>query len=161
MKKPIDTSFEEVSFELTDKIIPYVRMSQRSQYVEPLARRYIAERNSLRDSLAWECLFRIRDGTKSFIETIKSKKGSSYVESEITLLIPARVPFAMSVTFINHYAGKKCDLDNLLKSVLDAGNKIIFADDRWCDQMTATRCIDRSDYSERTIVKFMPIKGDD
>ncbi len=94
-------------FTYTDKIKPYVRMTQKGKWVDPQAREYLASKGQLASALRFQMLRYVWDP------------------------IPAKTPFAISL----HYQAPNIfqfDLDNVLKAVMDAANGLIFPDDRWC-----------------------------
>lgn len=133
------TLFEKVEFSYEGQIRPYTRMTQASQHANRSAIAYLKSRNELRDWLAWECLLMIRGGAESYDYTTISKKGETRIETSINVLIPPKTSLGLSVSFINHERGNACDLDNLVKTVMDASNRIVFADDRYVDTIIADR----------------------
>lgn len=92
-------------FVYSEKIVPYVRMTQRGKYVKKGAQDYLSSKASLGYAF---------------------KK-----QMEEYLKINDKTPFEIE---IEYYAPNifQFDLDNLVKAVLDAGNGIIYTDDRWC-----------------------------
>ncbi len=95
-------------------IVPYVRMTRKGKFVDPRAQRYLASKAEMAYS------FKTAMGREEFD------------------MIPARTPFEVSITLM-HTAGHKADLDNILKAILDAGNGIIYPDDRWCNEIHIVR----------------------
>ena len=92
-------------FKYNQRIMPYVRMTQRGKFVKKDALEYQASQQAL----AW---------------SLKSQMG-------IQLMVRERLPFEIELEYhapdIYRY-----DLDNLIKAVLDAAQGIVFFDDRWC-----------------------------
>ena len=101
-------------FTYTDKIKPYVRMTQKGKWNDPQAREYMASKAALAQSLKGEMLL---SGYRS---------------------IPAKVPFKVSLFYQapNVY---QFDLANVLKAVMDAAQGVVFPDDRWCIQAQTTK----------------------
>ena len=99
-------------YRLTSPVVPYVRMTQRSKWVDPKAQRYLAAK----DDLAKEMLA---------------------VRVNARQEIIGRVPFRVAMVFgeVRH----TMDTDNLIKGVCDSGNGILWEDDRWCDAVHGIR----------------------
>lgn len=94
-------------FTYTDKIKPYVRMTQKGKWVDPQAREYMNSKGQLASVLRFQML--------------------RYVWEPI----PPKTPFAVSLTYQAPNVFQ-FDLDNVFKAVMDAANGICFSDDRWC-----------------------------
>ena len=97
-------------------IKPYVRMTQKGKWVKPEAQMYLASKGTL----------------------------SSKIKEQMNLLgkdmLPAGIPLKVVIRlYAPTNPGHKCDLDNQVKAILDACNKIAFPDDRWVDQIDAQR----------------------
>lgn len=91
-----------ITFEYLKRIKPYVRMTQRSKYVNKDALEYLASK----DALAWA--MRVHGGR-----------------------VPDKTPFEVHLSY--HAPDLfTYDLDNLVKAVMDAGNKVMWNDDRYC-----------------------------
>jgi Holliday junction resolvase RusA-like endonuclease len=88
-------------------------MTQRSKHADPRAQRYLSSKNAI----GWQ-----------FKEQMQAL---GYV------MLDGQTPFGVSLQ-AEHSAGHQVDLDNILKAVLDAGNKILYPDDRWCDEIRKT-----------------------
>ncbi len=100
---------------LEDFIVkPYVRMTQRSKYVNKYA---IAYRNN-------QAAFKLLVQNEMQLREIER--------------IPVHVPFSIVINFFQPVL-HKCDLDNQVKAVLDACQGIVFPNDYWCDGITANR----------------------
>ena len=54
-------------------------------------------------------------------------------------ILPARTPLSVSLVFTFPGGWHQADIDNQIKSVLDAANDIVWKDDRWVDALTAIR----------------------
>jgi len=89
-------------------IVPYVRMTRRGKFVDPRAIIYLASKTEL-----------------------GMKFNSAMALNEYDP-IPGQTPFRV-IASVHHTAGRRADLDNILKAILDAGNGIIYPDDRWCE----------------------------
>jgi len=101
-------------------------MTRRGKFVRPNATRYLANQERLR----FEMLTAMRSMSAEMLPTR-----------------PLRVTLTFHLERINH----RCDLQNLAKSVHDAGNGIIWSDDRWIDMENNTRIADAAgagDYVE-------------
>lgn len=100
-----------IYFEYHERVKPYVRMTQRGKFVKPEALEYLASK----DALAF------------------AMKNSLQLRQEQAFKKEA---FALNFTY---YAPDlyTYDLDNLIKAVLDAGNKIFWQDDRYCVRVRA------------------------
>lgn len=93
-------------------VVPYVRMTQRSKFVNEKARTYLASKDNIRMAIRLQMM---NHGWEP---------------------MPAKTPFLVKIVFrrMNLYT---CDLDNLAKAVLDAMNGIVFDDDRYCVTLEA------------------------
>jgi Holliday junction resolvase RusA-like endonuclease len=63
-----------------------------------------------------------------------------------------RHPLGVEILFCRTGGFHHCDLDNLVKGVLDAANGIVYADDRWIDSIIANR-IAHGGSEDKTIFK--------
>lgn len=120
----------------TDLLQPYVRMTQRSMFVNKYAKLYLSSKANLRELLAFE----LKDEAK-FKSVKRVKVGSQKVDVESCYVIPAKTAFTVeaSVVYPKGKLKRKQDLDNILKALLDAGNELIYEDDRWCDSVIIKR----------------------
>jgi Holliday junction resolvase RusA-like endonuclease len=99
-------------------IKPYVRMTRRGKFVNPSAKEYLASKENLS--------LRIKVAMMENYDT----------------MIPAKIPVKVIMKIgVDTSLGHRCDLDNLVKAVLDACNGIAFYDDRWVDEIWASRTI--------------------
>lgn len=114
------------SFELTAKVKPYVRMTRRGMWVKPEAMEYLDSKAELARQLALQM----------------APLGG----------LLGRSPLGVEILFCCADGFHHKDLDNMVKAVLDAANKIVYADDRWIDSIIANR-IAASDGCDRTIFK--------
>lgn len=129
------TNFFEFGF-YTDLLQPYVRMTQRSMFVNKYAKLYLSSKANLKELMAYE----LKDREK-FKSVKKMKIGSLEAYAESYYAIPPKTIFRMGAQII-YPVGKlkrKQDVDNLLKAILDAGNELIYEDDRWCDNAYVNR----------------------
>ena len=100
-----------MNYRLTYHITPYVRMTQRSKFVNPQAKEYLASK----EAIQWQ---------------IKPQMGLS-----------AMMPRQASLRVDLHFqlpSPHACDLDNLIKAVCDALQGVAIHDDRWIDEIHAT-----------------------
>lgn len=104
--------------------VPYVRMTQKGKFVRENAKRYLASKAAI----AWEMKIGLGD-REPFA------KG-----------VPLKVRIIFECQVVDHHK----DCDNLIKATLDAANGIIWADDRWVDEIHARRI--KSPAGDRTII---------
>jgi Holliday junction resolvase RusA-like endonuclease len=97
---------------LPGPVKPYVRMTQRSMWVNKQALEYRASKEALQ--MAMRC-----EMSRNCWEML------------------ARESLSVNIAFGR--VVRRQDLDNLVKAILDAGNKIVWRDDRWIDQINAWR----------------------
>ena len=97
---------------LAGPVVPYTRMTQGSLWTDR-SRRYLASQAALRLQM------------------------QSQMAANGWTMYPARVPLSLRVVF--GWCVHTHDLSNLVKAVEDAANKVLWADDRWIDEITATR----------------------
>lgn len=109
------------------KVKPYVRMTQRGKFYDPQAKQYLASKEAIK------------------LEMI------SQINRAGIVIPKSKAPLFVSIIFLVPNRLHGCDLDNLIKSVLDAGNKILWSDDRYIDRITASRAID---VNYLTIIEF-------
>ena len=110
-------TFKPIDIDIYNPVVPYVRMTQRGKYVKPDAIRYLQAQKDLKN------LFML---AKANLDCF----GDYYV--------PEKEPFMVGVQFYTAKA-HQCDLDNLVKAILDAGQGVLYKDDRYCDQISAVR----------------------
>jgi len=101
--------------EITGKIKPYVRMTQRGKWVKPDAQEYLASKAAIQYKL------------------------KNQMAIQRLAPFPPQTPLKISLSF-RLPTPHRCDLDNLIKAVLDAAQGVVFKDDRWVDDIVATRC---------------------
>lgn len=113
--------------------VPYCRMTQRSKYVDPRARAYLACKEELQ---------------------IKIKNQMQLHSIE---MMPKRTPlYVLAAWTLTKTQGHKADIDNYGKLLLDACNKIIIPDDRWVDKNLNERAFGNREHLEFVIgtIKF-------
>lgn len=115
----------------TEKVTPYVRMTQRGKFVKANAQEYLLSKYALALSLK----------NQMQIKEINS--------------LPGQTPFAIVLNYTapNVY---QFDLDNLVKAVLDAAQGVVFPDDRWCQSISASKARGR-DYQLNLTVQRLDV----
>ena len=142
-------------------IKPYVRMTRTGKYVNGRAQKYLLSQDNISSYMSFAISNLVLEQKLSLYTVIKEKKvGNAIAETEYKFPIPDRTPFRVEFNF--WYRADKdmhyCDLDNLTKAMMDAGNKVLYWDDRWCDSIVAVR-----ENVDNLFVKnknFVGIRGD-
>lgn len=98
---------------LLGKPVPYMRMTQRGKFVKPEAKRYLASKDALALQMRAQMAGRPPLGREPLIVHLEFWYTSG--------------------------PDHRRDLDNEIKAVLDAGNGIVWEDDRWIDVIVASR----------------------
>ena len=101
-------------FHLNGHIKPYVRMTQRSKWVDRQAQEYIGSKTRLGRQM----------------KQIMADHGFD--------MLP-RCPLRVKIEILMTGGVHRCDLDNQVKALLDAAQGIVFPDDRWVDVVEAHR----------------------
>ena len=103
----------EYTFRLTGRFKPYVRMTQKSKFVDPEAQAYLASK----DALGFQML--------------------QQMASNGWEMVPRGVPLGALIVIqpVRH----NCDIDNQIKAILDSAQGIVFEDDRWVDAIFSVR----------------------
>lgn len=104
-------------FELSGTVKPYVRMTQRGKWCRPEAREYLASKASLAAQM-WLAM---------------SRNGWT--------ILPRRTPLRCYLMLSNDKVSHRCDLDNIVKAMLDAAQGVVFPNDCWIDSIWASRNI--------------------
>lgn len=129
--------FDPITIWIEGKVVPYTRMTQRGKYVKPDAIRYIESQTRLKNAIMLEGVS-------------KDVLGEYHV--------PEKCRFGAVMTFyvasLHH-----CDLDNLVKAVIDACQKVLFKDDRYCDTIYASR-VKSKDHEEGVQISLYEIDDD-
>lgn len=113
------------------RIKPYVRMTQKSKYTNPQAKEYLASKKNLQTKF------------REFMnlhDILMIEKG-----------IPLRVHIIVGVLTSQ---GHSADVDNILKAIMDACNKIVFEDDRWVDEAWIIRRIGEKEFLDLGIERM-------
>ncbi len=107
-----------IRFELTGKIKPYVRMTQKGKFVRARNGKLTQAAEYLDSKAALQWQFK-----------------AQMVGHEMF----GREPLCVSITVFYRSGYHNHDLDNVIKALLDAMNGIVYADDRWIDAVCAVR----------------------
>lgn len=113
----IDNKFEPLSIWIEGTVVPYTRMTRRGKYVKPDAIKYLDSQNRLKTLLS------------------EANHNREYYGM---WHVPEKVEFMAEMSF-NVASLHHCDLDNLIKAVMDACQGVLFKDDRYCDVISAKR----------------------
>lgn len=103
------------SFRVDGFIVPYVRMTRRGKYVDPRAQLYLSSKDAV---------------------TYQIQNQMALADMD---MFKHKTPLFASVNFTLERALHKSDLDNQLKAVFDAMNKVVYTDDCWIDGFTVLR----------------------
>ena len=124
---------------LTGRIKPYVRMTQKGKYVDPQAAEYLASKQALQ------------------LQMKTSMNADNYERFANGIPLLAYLSFHVPSS-----QGHRADLDNLIKAVLDAGNDILYEDDRWIDNIRAHRNIIDNSFKEPGVyITIEPLEKED
>jgi len=105
-----------MDFTLRGRIKPYVRMTQRSKWVKgSQAEEYLACKLALG--------IQFKHTMQHFNEC----------------MLPGQTPLSANIIIFEGGGFHNKDLDNQIKSILDAASGIVYPDDRWIDRITAER----------------------
>jgi len=97
---------------LAGPVVPYTRMTRRALWTDT-AQRYLASQTAL------------------------SLQMRAQMADHGWMMYPKGLPLQLRIAF--GWCVHTHDLSNLLKAVEDAGNRIIWADDRWIDRIETSR----------------------
>ena len=111
------TSPDRFSFVITGKIKPYVRMTARGKYVKRQAQEYLASKGSISLQFAEQM---IHAGMQTFDKADK---------------------LGITAVIVRHE--QRGDIDNIAKAILDAGNGVVYSDDRQLRKMDITLVDDK------------------
>lgn len=117
-------------------VVPAVRTTARKMYVDEAYQRYAA----------------MKDELKLILMGLIQEGGGT--------MFPARTLLVVHLTIGKSAGGKgggrfgvwNCDIDNLTKSVLDAMNGIVYADDRYIEELHVRKIPVAKDASEYAII---------
>ena len=109
-----------MNFEIVGKIIPYTRVTDRSKRSER-AKIYFASQNAVR--LQLQAQMSLQDWT----------------------ILPGQTPLSVQVRVYQAKGLHKCDLDNIVKALLDAAQGTVFENDFWVDEINAVRWLASDD----------------
>ena len=110
-------------------------MTQRGKFVSRQAQQYLASKDRLATRIKEQMQLR----------------GKS--------MLPGKTPLKVVIRlYAPTNPGHKCDLDNQIKAICDACNKIAFPDDRWVDQIDAHRYIGQ-EHRLRLMIMRLDFKG--
>jgi hypothetical protein len=122
-------------------VIPYVRMTQRGKYVSSRAQKYLNSQVAIKEYMRERVGELESKGLDLFPYIVEEKLGNLTAEVEYWFPVPPRASFTVEINFLYHPEKEHhyCDIDNMIKAMMDAGNMILYVDDRWCDGISATR----------------------
>lgn len=110
-----------MKFTLTGRFKPYVRMTQRSKYVDPQAQQYLASKVEMGLQLRQQMAANGWD------------------------MLPRRTPLAVNIVVLASKVRHNCDIDNIAKGTIDSAQGIVFLDDRWIDYLRIRRVVGPED----------------
>jgi len=129
-------TFTPLDIDIYAEVVPYVRMTQRGKWVKPDAIRYMNSQREVKILMSY------------------AKHNRDDYEDWI---VPEKCQFSVVVAFYVKQA-HRCDLDNLCKAILDAGQGVLYKDDRYADKITAIRIKTESEPHVRLIITPMEEK---
>ena len=107
-----------MDFEIEGEIVPYVRMTQRSMWVNKRALAYRCSQSAIRDQIAIQM----------------AQKQYEKIDKQPTLFV---------ITVCTK-RGHRFDLDNVVKAVIDAAQTVVISNDMWIDKISA-ECYRKAD----------------
>jgi len=105
-----------MQFRIEGRVIPYVRMTRRGKYVNPRAQLYLSSKAAIGYQY-----------TQQMAQNDWQPFGKESLHIEISILTTGSI--------------RTYDLDNAIKAYIDAGNKIVWFDDRYIDKIIAYRAV--------------------
>jgi crossover junction endodeoxyribonuclease RusA len=135
MTELLRTTFDLLDIDIHAPVVPYTRMTQRGKFVKPDALRYLASQKELK-----------------FLMSVANHNKEYYLD----YYVPEKCQFSLVVAFYVN-SMHHCDLDNMIKAVLDAGQGILYKDDRYCDAITATR--EKVEHEPHVRLIISPLEG--
>ncbi len=122
-------------FVLTGKFTPYVRMTQRSKFVDPQAQKYLASK----DAMGWQ------------------------LRQQMTIhewdMLPPKTPLSVSIRIQMTGGLHKQDCDNQVKGLMDFMQGIVYLDDRWIDEIYVTRWISAYDRVSINVLEITKVRS--
>jgi Holliday junction resolvase RusA-like endonuclease len=109
-------------FTLHGKVKPYTRMTQRGKWASPQAQEYLDSQHALGLQLRHQM----------------AEHGWE--------MLPGQTPLRVRMHFEFPGGMNNMDLDNLIKSILDSANGVVYPDDRWINKIEASRVSGVSEY---------------
>jgi len=103
------------------ELIPYVRMTQRTRFTDKYAIRYREQQQLIRQLIALDL----------------ASQGLPLAGEDYA--IPKDIPFSAHIFIYTAKPLHRCDLDNQVKAVLDACQKVVYPNDSQCDSIAAIR----------------------
>ena len=112
-------------FKIKNYIVPAVRMTQGSKW-NTRSQRYLASQTKI----GYQLKHQMRDNDWE--------------------MLPNSTPLKCAIRVHRKGGLHTCDLDNIVKAILDAAQKIVFKNDLWIDEIEARRELsdDKVDYCE-------------
>ena len=116
-----------MKFELIGKVKPYVRMTQRSKWVDDQAKEYAASQMRLGLQLNQQMAAQAWD------------------------ILPGQIPLRLIIAIEETGGFHNKDLSNQLKALEDCANGIVYPDDRWIDSISIQRRLGQENRVEFTV----------
>lgn len=118
-------------FTLEGVVKPYVRMTQRGKWVDAQAQQYLASKAAIQVQL----------------QTQMSHNDWN--------VLSGRIPIGFRMRVQRSSALHRCDLDNIIKAVLDAAQGVVFMNDCWIDSIFARRYIGPTDVVQFSVYQLV------
>jgi Holliday junction resolvase RusA-like endonuclease len=116
-----------LTFRVTGRVKPYVRMTRRGKFTDPQAQEYLASKAAIGYQL-------------------KEQMAAADLK-----MLPAQTPLAVDISVYYKSRMHAHDLDNIIKALLDAMQGIVYQNDCWIDYISALRLAGKVDETIITI----------
>lgn len=127
----MEDSMPMMTFEIVGRVVPMVRMTQRSKWKDPQAKRYLA----WKETFGWE------------LKVIMLQQGWEMIPYPVPLHLD--IGYSLPVKRTTHF-----DLSNLIKAIEDAAQHIVFENDNSVESITAWRSFDEPEYKTCFKVRY-------